>query len=300
MSWWFEPLLLSTRLARADGRLVEPLEPVPVERELRLGRRGSEGVDFEWELGRTLIITPSAQGLRFKWENARRELVLAAGEVWTEDGVGGACLRVLSDDRGSCGWPSEVPAPLGPWSDDLLSVLGDSLLDAGCAVGARLNGREPSQDNLWLPLLPLLPPPARRVRWRRGVVDTLSLRTSIELGTQFEVELQAGAAEGYVRLPTLTWPLGRSLASHAVCKPMRKLELFGTFEGRNDLLRLVAGLAAGGGLPCLEEIVCELSSEAPEALELRAFERELKGLPGVAAGLPTVRSVQVVRVQPRR
>jgi hypothetical protein len=293
MSWWFEPLLLSTRLARADGALLEPLEPVLVRRELRIGHRGA-GLDFEWELGRTLVITPTDRGLRFRWDDAKRERVYAAGEVWSEDGVSGPCLRVLSNERASCAWPTEVAAPMGPWSDELLAVLGDSLLEKGYLVGARLASRVSSEDSLWLPLLPLLPPPCREVTWRRGVVDVLRLRTSLELGTDFELSVEQGTAEMHARLPTLTWPLGRALASHALCKPMRVLELEGTLPLRHDLLRVIAGLIAGGGLPCLERITCRLITVPGTAKALRAFEEELRTLPGVAGGLPTLNRLEVV------
>jgi len=178
---------------------------------------------------------------------------------------------------------------MGPWSDELLAVLGDSLLEKGYPVGARLGRRTPNEDSVWLPLLPLLPPPCREVTWRRGVVDGLSLRTSLELGASFEVSGPLGALETQARLPTLTWPLGRALASHAVCKPMRVLRLEGSWPLRHDLLRVVAGVIAGGGLPCLERIDCELLIPRGAERQMAEFERELGSLPGLAAFLAAER-----------
>lgn len=291
---WFEPLVLSTRLACADGRLLEPLETVAVRKELRIGQRGC-GHDFEWELGRTLIVSPTDAGLRFRWGHATRELVLGPGEVWSEDGVAGPSLRVLETPLASCGWPREVAAPMGPWSDELLAVLGDSLLEKGFVVGSRLSARERREDVTWLPLLALLPPPCREVTWRHGVVDALRLRTSLELGASDELSSPAGPLETHARLPTLTWALGRSLARHAVCKPMRMLTLEGTLPLRNDLLRLLAGLAAGGVLPCLERVTVELLAPRGAERALALFEEELRSLPGVAAGLPTLQRLEVLR-----
>lgn len=290
---WVEALLLSNRLAFADGRLVSPLEPVEVKRELRLGARGT-GVDLEWELGRTLVISPATGGLSFRWQDAKRAVVLAPGEVWSHQGISGPSLRVLPTALASCGWPTAVAAPLGPWGDDLLSVLGDALLEAGAPVGARLGTRVPRDDTAWLPLIPLIPPPCIELGWRRGVVDTLTLRTAQAVGTRFEVSQGGGALEGQARLTTLTWALGRALAAYAVCKPMRVLTLRGELAYRNDLLRLWAGLAAGG-LPCLEAFTCELTALPTEAFAQREFEDELRTMPGVAAGLPTLRVVKVVR-----
>lgn len=292
---WFEPLLLSTRLARADGSLLEPLEAVAVPRELRIGQRGG-GHDFEWELGRTLVVSPTDGGLRFRWDHAKRELVLAPGEVWTECGVAGPCLRVLDSPHASCGWPSEVAAPMGPWSDELLSVMGDCLLERGFTIGARLISRERREDVKWLPLLPLLPPPCREVTWRRGVVDALKLRTSLELGSSYELSSAGGSLETHARLPTLTWPLGRALARHAVCKPMRSLTLAGTMPARHDLVRLLAGLTAGGGLPCLERVTVELLAPRGSERAMRLFEEELRSLPGIASGMPTLQRLEVLRV----
>lgn len=295
MMRWFEPLLLSTRLARADGLLLEPMEPVAVERELRIGPR-ADRPDFEWDLGRTLVLSPAERGLKFRWGDAKRELVLGACEVWSENGVAGPCLRVLDTPHDSCGWPSEVAAPMGPWSDELLSVLGDSLLEKGFTVGARLLSRERREDVKWLPLMPMLPPPCQQVTWRRGVVDALKLRTSLDLGTAYEVSTGEGTLETHARLPTLTWPLGRALARHAVVKPMRSLTLEGTMPSRHDLLRLLAGLTAGGGLPCLERVTVELTAPRGSERAMRGFEAELRSLPGVAAGLPTLQRLDVLRV----
>jgi len=274
---WVEALLLRNRLAFADGRLVSPLEPFEVKREVRLGARGT-GVDLEWELGRTLVLTPASGGLSFRWEHAKKAVVLGPREVWSHEGVSGPSLRVLSSPLESCGWPTNVPAPLGPWSDALLSVIGDSLLEAGAPVGARLGARVPKEDPTWLPLIPLIPPPCIEIGWRRGVVDSLILRTS------------AGPP-----LSMLSWALGRALTAYAVCKPMRMLTLRGASNARNDLLRLWAGLAAGG-LPCLEAFTCELRMPPAEQLDALEFEEELRTLPGVAAGLPSLRVVKVVRV----
>ncbi|MDP1823515.1 MAG: hypothetical protein Q8L48_09740 [Archangium sp.] len=291
---WFEALILRNRLAFANGQLVSPLEPVEVKRELRLGARGTP-VDLEWELGRTLVITPDGDALTFRWEDSRRSVRLTPGEVWSHEGIAGPSLRVLSTPLSSCGWPTVVPAPLGPWSDALLGVLGDALLEAGAPVGGRLGSREPREDQTWLPLIPMIPPPCIELTWRRGVVDTLTLRTSQALGTRFEVSGADGVAlEGQSRVSTLTWALGRALAVYAVCKPMRVLTLRGELHLRNDLLRLWAGLAAGG-LPCLESFTCELTAPAGEKFAARDFEEELRTLPGVAAGLPTLRVVKVVR-----
>jgi hypothetical protein len=275
---WVEALLLRNRLAFADGRLVSPLEPFEVRRELRLGARGT-GVDLEWELGRTLVLKPASGGLSFQFENAKRATVLGPREVWSHEGVSGPSLRVLSSPFESCGWPEPVAAPIGPWSDALLSVIGDSLLEAGAPVGARLGVRVPADDATWLPLIPLIPPPCIEIGWRRGVVDSLVLRTSLHM-------------DASVRFSLLSWALGRALAAYAVCKPMRMITLRGEWSARNDLLRLWAGLAAGG-LPCLEAFTCELAgAEGFDSLE---FEDELRTLPGVAAGLPTLRVVKVVR-----
>lgn len=278
---WVEALLLRNRLAFPKGALVAPLEPVEVRHELRLGARGT-GVDLEWELGRTLVISPAPGGLSFRWEDSPRVVVLGPGEVWSHQGLAGPSLRVLATPLASCGWPTAVPAPLGPWSDALLSVLGDALLEAGAPVGTRLGAREPRDDLAWLPLLPMLPPPCVQIGWRRGVVDALALRTSV------------GLAPG-ARLSTLTWALGRALTAYAVCKPVRLLTLRGELAERHDLLRLWAGLAAGG-LPCLESFTCELTAPAGESFAQLEFEDELRTLPGVAAGLPTLRQVKVVRV----
>jgi hypothetical protein len=276
---WVEALLLRNRLAFADGRLVSPLEPFEVKRELRLGARGT-GVDLEWELGRTLVIAPTSGGLSFLLENAKSSRVLGPRDVWSHEGISGPSLRVLSAPLESCGWPAAVAAPLGPWSDALLSVISDSLLEAGAPVGARLGARVPGEDTTWLPLIPMIPPPCLEIAWRRGVVDSLTLRTSLTL-------------EGDARLSMLSWALGRALAAHAVCKPMRSITLRGEVNARNDLLRLWAGLAAGG-LPCLESFTCELSAPAGERFPAAEFEEELRTLPGVAAGLPTLRVVKVV------
>ena len=276
---WFEPLLLSNRLAWVGGRLVAPLEPVHVGRPLRVGRRGTD-VDLEWEVGRSLVISPVEEGLHFRWEGAKREWVLGPGEVWSQEGVSGPSLHVLAGARDSCGWPEDVAAPLGPWSDELLSVLGDSLLERGHPVGARLGARVAGEDGRWFPLRALVPPTGLEVTWRRGVMDRLTLRGAVGLGAQ-----------------TLTWALGRSLAAHAVVKPVRALSLRTTFDDRNAVLRALAGLAAGG-LPCLETLDCELRSPTQETSALQAFERELRGLPGVASGLPTLRTVRVTTALP--
>ena len=277
---WLEAILLSTRLARPDGRLVGPLEPLEVGPGLTFGARGA-GTDLEWELGRALEVRPRKEGLAFRWVDAKRETLLRQGEVWSFDGVSGPCFRVLSAPQRSLAWPQAVAAPLGPWSDELLAVLGDALLEAGAPVGARLTHRVPEEDADFLPLLPLLPPACVELSWRGGVLDTLALQTEPP---------PSGAPPLPIRA-TLSWGLGRALASHAVCKPLRALTLRAPSEQRNELLRLVAGLAAAG-LPCLASLRCELWDSPGE---LESFAAELRLLPGVAAGLPTLRGVEVAR-----
>lgn len=265
---WLEPVLLSTRLAWADGRLVGPLEPLAVTGPLRLGGRGS-GADLAWELGRELTVSPEGGALRFTWAAPTRSRLVGPGEVWCDDGVGGPSFRVFAARGESCGWPADRAAPLGPWDDGLLGVLGDALLEAGHALGARLWARTPGEDLAWLPLLALMAPSRFVVTWRRGVVDTLTLE------------------------PSATWAFGRSLARHGVCVPMRALVLRSDAFGLHGLLRVVAGVIAGGGLPCLETLRCEVRPAPGAAPDLAAFQRELAHLPGLKGGLPTLRVLEV-------
>jgi hypothetical protein len=274
---WFEPVLLSNRLARTKGGLVSPFEAVQISGEFSIGHQDT-GVDLEWDVGRTLLIRPVENALRFQWANATRSVVLNPGQIWNEQGVNGPILRVLTTPHETCGWPAEVAAPLGPWDDDLLSVLADSLLEAGYPGGSRLIQKPDALMRFWLPALTLLPAPCIELSWRRGVVD----------------ELKLISLRGAARPQTwANWAMGRSLAGHLVAKPMRALSMQVGWDERHDVLRFVAGLSAGGGLPCLATLRCTLHAEAENRTALREFEGEVRRLPGLTAGLPSLQRVEL-------
>jgi hypothetical protein len=214
-----------------------------------------------------VTVTPAGRGAVVAWR--RGEVELPPGGLWPRGLQGGPpTFRLMAERRESAGWPGTVARPPAPWGEATLDVLGDQLLEAGYAVGHRFARRAPAEDAGWVPLLDGLDEGRIAVSWRRGVVDSLTVR------------------------PWTSWSFGRSLARHAVCVPLRRLVLGpGVHEG--DAARVVMGLIAGGGLPCLERLTVQLphSLAGPTpGLEAR-LRRELRELPGFAEAFPVLRGV---------
>lgn len=266
MSLWLEAVLLSNRFAFAAGPRIELMQPFEVKTAFSVGLRGS-GADLECEQTPTVQARVEGQGVRFGGE------LVGALQTHLLGGVAGPALRVLRTPKDTCGWPAEVPAPLGRWDDDVLSVLGDSLLEKGFGVGALLHGQAASSAP-WFPLASLLPARAVQLGWRRGVLDVVT------------VQVLEGLPQSY-----LTWAMGRALAMLALLKPLRTLQLTLAQDRANDVLRFISGLASSG-LPCLERL--ELTLRDSDG-RFESVQREFASLPGVKLGFPTLDQLVVRR-----
>lgn len=276
---WLEVVLINNRLAWADGRLVEPLEVIEVKGPLRFGEWGRGGADLEWD-GPGLQVTPDAGGLVFTAAapagtlapTRLAPLMVSPGGLWPWGGFAppaGAQLRVLAERREGCAWPREVPRPAAPWTEAVLSVFADQLLEGDFAVERRFHARDEASDATWSPVLDGIRERNEvAITWRRGVADSLRLR------------------------PLALWGFGRSLAQHAVFVSLRTLELVGDSQKRT-----LAGLIAGGGLPCLQSLRCEVTETgAPGQPTRKALRAELEALPGFRTAFPALTSIEVVGV----
>lgn len=249
---WLETVI-SKPVTWADGRTLEPCTPFELTGPLRFGPRGSNA-ELIWPESHELRLSPGPGGVFFgdtrDGENPTAPLV-KPGDAWRLP----LTLRVLASPADTVGWPRSVARPNAPWTDEILSVLADQLLEKDLAVGQRFLTRDEQDDFKWLPRFRGL----KEVSWRRGVVD----------------ELKATAPAG--------WEFGRALALQAVCVPMRQLKL--TCEGTLDPSSVVTGLIEGGGLPCLQAFHFRVEVQRPNA--------QLETLPGFEAAFPSLRAVSV-------
>ena len=267
MTVWLEATLLGNRFAFANGPRIEVMEPFPVPPRFSIGHRGS-GATFECEVSH--VREGRVEDGAVYFDEARVEPL----QTHLLNGITGPALRVLRSPKDTCAWPVEKPAPIGRWDEAMLSVLGDSLLEAGYPVGALLHGSV--SPGPWLSIERALPSRFLSLRWRRAVVDELQVKTidSLPSGSM------------------LSWQMGRSIGAHAVFKAMRALTIEAEAARAGDVLRFLAGLSASG-LPCLERLEVQLRDGH---VGLEATQREFLGMPGLRLGFPTL-AAPVVRAR---
>ena len=254
---WVEAVI-TPQLTWADGRPLAPFTPFEIDRPITFGPRDTDA-DIHWPATHRLVLTPGPAGVFVddtRFQDWKSRPLLKPGGPWTDD----VTLRVLTAPKDSAGWPSAIPRPSGPWSDEMLQVIADQLHERGLSVGQRFISRDEAADLHWLPIR------HAKVKWRRGVVDTL----------------QCAAESG--------WEFGRALGLLAVCIPMREL----TLSCREPIrpLSILEALISTGGLPCLEKLVFDVRQPelwAPSAL------RELSGF---GEALPRLNTFEVKNPRP--
>lgn len=250
---------------------LEPFTPVELVKPLRFGPRGDDP-DYEWPESHQLVVSPAPGGVIFADGQSGfvggREFrtiptLLKPGGVWSKLPL---TARVLSSPDDSAGWPSSVPKPAAPWTDQTLSVLADQLLEVGRSVGQRFLTRDATADANWLPAFAGMNLREASTTWRRGVAESMTVA------------------------PTAGWEFGRALASLAVCVPLRRLVLRCNLT--IDPIGLMKGLIAGGGLPCLETLRLDVG---PPSTTRPA---DLAVLPGFGAAFPSLGTVDVQLIVP--
>ncbi len=251
---WVEAVI-TPPLNWADGRPLEPCTPFEIDRPITFGPRESDA-DIHWSATHRLVLTPGPDGVFFEDSRARK----SRGAPLVRPGESSKpslTLRVISTPKDSVGWPASITKPRGPWSDELLSVIADQLIELGLGVGQRFLTRNERADFNWLPYRDA------QITWRKGVVDTM----------------RSGAPAD--------WEFGRALGVQAVCAPMRELAI--TCRDPIRPIAIMEGLATSGGLPCLESLRFEVPQ--PELWPASA----LQGMTGFAQAFPVLKSLEVHR-----